>query len=195
MNQLSIWFGQQYAIPMMALVTATMLIVASAVIFLVNRLLGKWLAHIEARLRLPYETVLTLTRIICGILWVITALLILQVWGVGMGGVWTLMVSVATIIGVGFLATWTLISNFTASFFIAFWRPFHLGQIVEILPENLKGRVVDRNMMFTVLREESGDVIAVPNIFFFLILFRVIDAREKSPFELLETVGAASPRC
>ncbi len=111
-----------------------------------------------------------------------------------MSGVWTLLVSVATIIGVGFLATWTLISNFTASFFIAVWRPFHLGQVVEILPERLKGRIIDHNLMFTTLREESGSVIEIPNNLFFQRTFRVIDRREKSPFELLETIASSGYR-
>jgi small-conductance mechanosensitive channel len=64
-------------------------------------------------------------------------------------------------------------SNFTASFFLALWRPFHVGQTVEVLPENLKGRVVGRNLMFTTLSEESGSVLQIPNSLFFQKMFRV----------------------
>jgi small-conductance mechanosensitive channel len=198
MDQLTEWFtqhfAQQYVVLVTLLVTATLLIAASIIILVVNRLLAHWLTRVETRLHIPYETVLIANRTVCGTLWVITALLVLEIWGIGMNGVWTLMVSVATIIGVGFLATWTLISNFTASFFIAVWRPFHLGQVVEILPERLKGRVIDRNLMFTALREESGSVIEVPNNLFFQKTFRVIDRREKSPFELLETIASSGYR-
>jgi hypothetical protein len=42
---------------------------------------------------------------------------------------------IATVIGVGFLATWTMVSNVTASVFIGIWKPFHLDDTVEILPE------------------------------------------------------------
>ena len=66
-----------------------------------------------------------------------------------------------------------MISNFTASFFLVLWRPFHFGQTVEMLPENLKGRVIDRNLMFTTLSEESGSVIQIPNNLFFQKIFRV----------------------
>jgi small-conductance mechanosensitive channel len=64
-------------------------------------------------------------------------------------------------------------SNFTASFFLVLWGPFHVGQTVEILPENLKGRVVDRNLMFTTLSEDSGSVLQIPNSLFFQKIFRV----------------------
>jgi small-conductance mechanosensitive channel len=55
------------------------------------------------------------------------------------------------------------------------WRPFHVGQTVEVLPENLKGRVVGRNLMFTMLSEDSGSVIQIPNSLFFQKMFRVSD--------------------
>ena len=62
---------------------------------------------------------------------------------------------------------------FTASFFLTLWRPFHLGQTIEIIPENLSGRVSDRNLMFTTLREESGSILQIPNNLFFQKPFRV----------------------
>ena len=73
----------------------------------------------------------------------------------------------------GFLATWAMVSNVTASLFLTIWHPFRLGDTVELLPENLKGRAIDRNLMFTVLREESGSVLQVPNNLFFQKIFRV----------------------
>ena len=63
-----------------------------------------------------------------------------------------------------------------------------------MLPENVKGRVIDRNLMFTALREESGSVIQIPNNLFFQKMFRVVGA-EQSAFELLErkeTVSAGA---
>jgi len=43
---------------------------------------------------------------------------LLDIWGVGIAGLWTFLVSVITLIGVGFLATWTMVSNVTASLFL-----------------------------------------------------------------------------
>ncbi len=77
-------------------------------------------------------------------------------------------------IGVGFLATWAIISNFTASLFLTIWRPFRLGDTVVILPENTAGRVTQQNLMFTVLREQDGSVVNVPNNLFFQKMFRVV---------------------
>jgi small-conductance mechanosensitive channel len=74
---------------------------------------------------------------VTAVLWLIVATLLLELWGVGLGGIWTVLVSIATVIGVGFLATWAMVSNVTASVFIGIWKPFHLGDTVEILPETV----------------------------------------------------------
>jgi small-conductance mechanosensitive channel len=134
---------------------------------MLSRFLRQWLTYLEGRLHLGHETTLIINRVIVAVLWGLTASIILNTWGVGLGGIWAFLVSAITIIGVAFLATWAMISNLTANFFLVLWRPFQFGQTVEILPENLKGRVTGRSLMFTTLREESGSDLMIPNNFFF----------------------------
>jgi small-conductance mechanosensitive channel len=176
--------------------TAAVLVAAAIVILVVTRVIRQLLRRVEAWLSLPYEAVVTIMRIVTTVLWLLTGLLVLNVWGVKVGGLWTVLVSAATLIGVGFLATWAMVSNVTATFFITLWRPFQLGSTVEMLPENLKGRVVDRNLMFTVLREESGSVLHIPNNLFFQRIFRVSGGHEQYLFEFLQQpdrAGAPQP--
>jgi small-conductance mechanosensitive channel len=184
-DQISRWLDQHNVSLATVLATVALVLIAFVVIILVNRLLRGWLRLLEARITLPYETVLTLTRVISALLWLLTAMILLDIWGVGIGGIWTLLISAATVIGVGFLATWAMVSNVTASFFITLWRPFHLGDTVQVLPENMKGRVIDRNLMFTVLREEDGSVLHIPNNLFFQKIFRVSDRSDRFLFEEL----------
>jgi small-conductance mechanosensitive channel len=173
----------------LARVSATLaILVATAVgVAALNRLLRRLIGSIESRLHVPSEHTLMTTRFVTGCLWLIAILLVLDVWGIGFGGVWTFLASAIAVIGVGFLAVWTIVSNATAGLFITLWRPFQLGQTVEILPEALKGRVIDRNMMFTVLREEGGSALHIPNNLFFQRIFRVSDTGRRSLYESLES--------
>jgi small-conductance mechanosensitive channel len=184
MNDIVAWLAR-YNVNILA--TIGVVIGASVLSYLLKRPLRDSLRELAPRLRLPYEAVLTTTRFLIGALWVLTAMLVLEIWGVSVGGLWTVLVSAATIVGVGFLATWTMISNITASFFIAFWRPFRLGDTVEMLPENLSGRVIDINLMFIVIREHSGSVIQIPNNLFFQKMFRVSGNSNKTLFEEYES--------
>ena len=195
MDQLIAWLNKSNVSFLTVSATIALLVATAIAVLLINRLLRQLIRRIESRLQLPYETLLTVTRFSTGSLWLVAFLLVLNLWGVGVGGVWTLLASAVAVIGVGFLAVWTMVSNVTAGFFITVWRPFHLGQTVEILPEALKGRVIDRNMMFTALREEGGSVLHVPNNLFFQKIFRVTDGSKRSLFEALESerAGAKTP--
>jgi small-conductance mechanosensitive channel len=187
MNDLAGWLDRHNVSVIAVLATIGLVIGALVLSYLLKRPLRDSLRQLASRLRLPYETVLTATRLLIGALWLVVAMLVLEIWGVSVGGLWTLLVSVATIVGVGFLATWTMISNITASFFIALWRPFHLGDTIEMLPENLSGRVIDRNLMFVVVRENGGAVIQIPNNLFFQKMFRVSGNSNKTLFEEYES--------
>ena len=192
MNDTVTWLDQHNVNILTVGATVAILITAFIAILILSRLLHRWLAYLQVRLRLTFDTTVMITRLITSILWFITVIFILSIWGVSVGGLWTLLVSTATIIGVGFLATWTMISNFTASFFLTLWRPFHLGQTVEILPENLRGRMTDRDLMFTTLREESGSILQIPNNLFFQKPFRVSGEPASSWSDSHEKVRAPS---
>ena len=173
MTQIIEWLNQHNINAVNAISTVVILLLASIVIPILSRLLNQWLTYLQSPLNFTDKTNSTINRVIIAILWALIVFIILDVWGIGLAGVWAVLVSAITIIGVGFIATWAMTSNFTASFFLALWRPFHVGQTVEVLPENLKGRVVGRNLMFTTLSEESGSVLQIPNSLFFQKMFRV----------------------
>jgi small-conductance mechanosensitive channel len=185
-DQLQTWLERSNVTLEAVLATVAIVIVAWIALILLNRLLRKIVWQEVRRARLSYEASLTATRVVTGAVWVFAALMLLNVWGVNVAGLWTILISAAAVIGVGFLAVWTMVSNITASLFLTIWRPFHLGQTIEVLPESFKGRVIDRNMMFTTVRDEQGSVLQVPNNLFFQKMFRVTDSGERSLFELLE---------
>jgi small-conductance mechanosensitive channel len=168
------WLDQRHVNLDAIFTSAAVLVVAGLAIPVFRRFLRNWLNSVQARFQLADSTISAIIRFVTGALLLIAALLILGAWGIALAGLWGLLVSTVAVIGVGFLATWAMISNFTASFFLTIWRPFHLGDTVVMLPENTEGRVTDRNLMFTVLRERDGSVVNVPNNLFFQKMFRVV---------------------
>jgi small-conductance mechanosensitive channel len=173
MDPIFAWLRNWHVEPSTVLATVVLLAGAALVIVVLNRLLKHLLAPAGARVGLRAEAIVSFARAVTTTVWFLALLLVLDLWGISVGGLWTVLVSAATIIGVGFLATWAMVSNVTASLFLTIWHPFHLGDTVELLPENLKGRAVDRNLMFTILREEGGSVLQIPNNLFFQKIFRV----------------------
>ena len=105
MNQITSWLYPNQFDLTTVMSTLALLIGASVVIVVLSRLLKKWLSAAESRIGLRTESIGTIIRVIASVLWIVTLLLILDIWGIGVGGIWTVLVSVATVIGVGFLAT------------------------------------------------------------------------------------------
>lgn len=153
--------------------TVLIFLVGVIVVVFIQRALGRALARASRHTPMSVETGTVIQRLVVGTLWLMLILLTLHHLGVNVDGLWTLLLSVLTVIGVGLLAVWTMVSNITANFFILIWKPYELGDRVELIPDGIKGRAVDRSMMFTVLREEDGGTLMVPNNLFFQRIVRL----------------------
>lgn len=146
--------------------------VGAVLVLVLQRALGRAMARARRHTPMSAETALILQRVAVGALWLLLILVTLRHLGIDVDGLWTLLVSTLAVIGVGLLAVWTMVSNITASFFIWIWRPYELGERIELIPDGIKGRAVDRSLMFTVIREEDGSTLMVPNNLFFQRIVR-----------------------
>lgn len=178
--------GWQHLLPSLLVFAVGVLLVV-----LVQRMLGRALMRAKRHTPMSAETALVLQRLTGGALWVMLVLVTLRHLGVNVDGLWTLLVSTLAVIGVGLLAVWTMVSNITASFFIWIWRPYELGERIEVIPDGIKGRAVDRSLMFTVIREEDGSTLMVPNnLFFQRIIRRAPNDGRRTTLERWESEGS-----
>ncbi|OBS10246.1 mechanosensitive ion channel domain-containing protein [Acidihalobacter prosperus] len=149
-----------------------LLLAGALAILLLQRWLGRALARLRRHTPISIDTALFLQRLGAGLLWTVLALVALRFMGINVDGLWAIIASTLAVVGVGLLAVWTMVSNITASLFIWIWRPYELGERIELLPDGLKGRAVDRSLMFTEIREEDGSTLMVPNNLFFQRVIR-----------------------
>jgi small-conductance mechanosensitive channel len=115
MDQIAAWLERSNISLMSLLATAALIVATAWAVTILNRLLRRLMSRADRRLHLSHETVLTVTRLLTGSLWLMAALMILHVWGISVAGLWTFLLGAIAVIGVGFLAVWTMVSNVTAS--------------------------------------------------------------------------------
>ncbi len=132
-----------------------------------RRALRAGLSHLGPHIQIGEERRRVLQKIIDATLWLLALLVILGVWGIQANVLWAGLASVLAVAGVGLIATWAMVSNWTAWMLIVLTRPFRPGDEVQILPENLSGRVARQGLMFTELDQDDGGCVVVPNNFFF----------------------------
>ena len=93
-------------------------------------------------------------------------LLVMQQLGV-LQNVWSALIAVMAMIAVGFVAVWSILSNILSTLLILLYKPFRIGEFIQIPSDSLSGKVEDLNLMYTTLRDEDGYQVQIPNNLFF----------------------------
>lgn len=89
-------------------------------------------------------------------------------FGFDLQGLWSTVGAALSLIAIGFVAMWSILSHILASILIVIFRPFEVGDRVEIAGDNpVLGEVTDLNPVYTTLRAEDGGTLQVPNNLFF----------------------------
>lgn len=107
----------------------------------------------------------------------ITALVLMQAVGI-FDNAWAFISAGIAAIALGFVAAWSILSNATAALLIMTFRPFRMGDTLELLDPTgapMGGRVLDMNLMYTTLGAPlddsdagtNGRILRVPNNLFF----------------------------
>jgi len=114
-------------------------------------------------------------RVGSGLRWIIFALAFLLILSVLDFPLTAIVATVGTLCGVvaiGFVANWSILSNFPCTFFLVLFKPFNVGDELEIPADKVRGEVVDITLAYTVLRDEEGFFFNIPNGHFLQKQFR-----------------------
>ncbi len=99
---------------------------------------------------------------------IVAAVVVFALQDLGLAkGAWALLSAVLAAVAIGFFAVWSTLANFMSTLLLLIFRPFKVGDEVELLPDGIKGKVIDLTFMFTSLRGQDGRLYQVPNLFFF----------------------------
>lgn len=118
------------------------------------------------------------------------ALGLLLAFGIDLQGLWSTLLGVLSLVAIGFVAMWSILSHMLASVLIVIFRPFEAGDRIEVVGDDpVLGEVVDLNLVYTTLRTEDGGTLQIPNnLFFQKVLKRHAPTGLASP-----QLGAATP--
>ncbi|MCB1999788.1 MAG: mechanosensitive ion channel [Burkholderiaceae bacterium] len=139
-------------------------IMGVAVVLLVALLVSQALKRLVNVLRdLKHVSPMIATRLHAVRRWVITlltVLVVLEALGI-FKGAWALLSTMLAALALGFVAAWSVLSNATAAMLILIFRPFRVGDEVELIEVTngypLGGRVRDMNLLYTTLEVAEDD--------------------------------------
>ena len=103
---------------------------------------------------------------------VAAAALILSLWGFQIGTILALLGSLLGLVAIGFVAVWSVLSNFLCTFVLVVFKPFSVGDELELPADNVRGRVTDLSLIFTTLQVSGDETVVIPNNTFFQRVFK-----------------------
>lgn len=86
------------------------------------------------------------------------------IWGVNLEDFSVFMSSILAILGVGFVAQWSILSNLTASVILFFNHPLRLGDRIRVMDKDFDwtGKVEDISGFYLFMRTDDGKQITIP---------------------------------
>ena len=143
-----------------------------AVVMALSAVLGRGVNRLEEKRKIPPFLVLPLRVFLKWGIFVVALLLVLHNFGVQIGGIWALISTVLAMIAIGFVAVWSMLSNFSATLLILILRPFEIGDHIEFVGEPVKGKVRKLGIAYTTLQEAGDTTLQIPNNIFFQRVLR-----------------------
>lgn len=94
-----------------------------------------------------------------------TLILLAAIWGLKQNEIAVFASSVLTVIGIAFVAQWSLLSNITSSIILFFNHPLKIGDQIKILDRDypFEGEISDLTYFYIHLITIEGELITIPN--------------------------------
>lgn len=95
----------------------------------------------------------------------LTASIFAIITGIGYGDVSLFLSSIFAVLGVAFIAQWSILSNITASFLIFFVFPYRVGDRIKVVDKDgdICGEIQEISMFHVLIKHDNGNLITYPN--------------------------------
>lgn len=111
----------------------------------------------------------------------ITTLVILAaVWGLEQNEIAVFVSTILTVLGIGFFAQWSLLSNITAGIILFFQHPLKIGDTIKILDKDFpfQGEISDLTYFFVYLKMDNEEIVTIPNSLLLQKSFSIVEKVE-----------------
>ncbi|MHA7058514.1 mechanosensitive ion channel domain-containing protein [Aquimarina sp. M1] len=116
------------------------------------------------------------------VIYILTGSALALIWGVDIKQFTVFISSVLAVLGVGFFAQWSILSNLTASVILFFSHPVRIGDRIRIIDKDFDwtGEVKDITGFYLFMKTDDGKNITIPTS---LIMQKGIEILDKLPIE------------
>lgn len=147
-------------------------VIQSVVAVLVLIIISKTLQRIidRAGMKFSYHKIRIkiVKKVITLVLYLVLMGVLLLVWGIAPSQLATYIASLFTVVGIAFLAQWSIISNITSTLIIFFNHQVNIGDTIVILDKDyqIEGKISDIGIFFIIIKVSDNEYVSLPsNVF------------------------------
>lgn len=136
------------------------------VLFFISRsIISKTISNHALKNKVVQSRVLYIRKLLNLGLILVLLTLIGAVWEISFQGLSLYFASIFTVVGVALFATWSVLSNLTASVILFFFFPYRIGAKVKIIDgdNSVEGQIVDITLFYIRVETEDDKIVAYPN--------------------------------
>lgn len=142
-------------------------VVSFGLVSICAQLLKNYAKKTQRDLNIQKSRYFALNRLITLLSTMLIVILLILIWGINLKNLWGSLTGILAMIAVAFFAVWSLIGNILAGLILFFTSPFKINDHIEVLPDSIQGKVLAINTFYTVVMDEEGNYISIPNSLFF----------------------------
>jgi len=147
-------------------------IIESIVSIIILTIISKFLQRIIDRVGTKFSYHKTRIKIVkkvtTFVLYLIFVGILLLVWGIAPTQLAGYIASLFTVLGIAFLAQWSIISNITSTLIIFFNHQVNIGDSIVILDKDfqVEGKISDIGIFFIIIKVNDNEYVSLPsNVF------------------------------
>lgn len=143
----------------------TQLLYALLIVFValgLQRLTARGMKVIKRRQWLPPTALVLLRNFLRWAIWIGAILFMLDLFGLPIRVLWAGFLSIALLVAVAFVASWSVLSNILSAILLLTFSRARIGDIVELRDTKqdeigMRGKIIDINLFFVTLQELNAD--------------------------------------
>ncbi len=139
-------------------------IILFLLLFLGNLIFRAVLRRIDKRVHFALERKKIIYKIVHLFIFLLAVIGLIAIWGVDPQQLFLFLTSTLTLLAVGFIAQWSILSNITASLILFFNHPIHIGGWIKIVDKDMpiEGMVENITLFFLYIRTKENELLSIP---------------------------------
>jgi small-conductance mechanosensitive channel len=143
-------------------------VVSIIILFIILKVLQRIIDKAGTKYSYHKARVKIVKKVVSLIVYLALVGILLLIWGIAPSQLVAYIASLFTVVGIAFLAQWSIISNITSTLIIFFNHQVNIGDTIVILDKDyqIEGKISDIGIFFIIIKVNDNEYVSLPsNVF------------------------------